>query len=89
MSSHAFSRELRIGTNIVYLMHMRSRLERNGIDIQPLLQILSAHFAEKRSRNGWKKYRFWNRSIGLCRKSVIMFFPHSRQNAAIAGPEPA
>lgn len=75
-------RELRIGTNIVYLMHMRSRLERNGIDIQPLLQTLSAHFAKSAHETGGQHTVL--EQIDRTLQKVCHMSSPIRQNAAIA-----
>ena len=75
-------RELRIGTNIVYLMHMRSRLERNGIDIQPLLQTLSAHFAKSAHETDGKNTVL--EQIDRTLQKVCHMSSPIRQNAAIA-----
>lgn len=75
-------RELRIGTNMVYLLHMRSRLARNGVDIQPLLQALSDHF----SRRGHKtdEHPAMLEQIDHTLQKVCHMSSTIRQNAAIA-----
>ncbi len=75
-------RELRIGTNMVYLMHMRSRLARNGVDIQPLLQALSDYF----SRRGHEtdEQRAMLEQLDNTLQKVCHMSSTVRQNAAIA-----
>ena len=66
--------------NMVYLMHRRSRLARNGIAIQPLLQALSAYFS-KRDHNEQTALleQIDNTLQKVCHMSSTV-----RQNAAIA-----
>ncbi len=82
ITSYLF-RELRIGVNMVYLMHMRSRLEKNGIDIQPLLQTLSTHFTTKRSRETDDRDTVLKQIDGTLQEVCNMSSP-IRKNAAIA-----
>ena len=63
-------------------MHMRSRLERNGIDIQPLLQTLSAHFAKSAHETGGQHTVL--EQIDRTLQKVCHMSSPIRQNAAIA-----
>ncbi len=82
ITSYLF-RELRIGVNMVYLMHMRSRLEKNGINIQPLLLTLSAHFTAKRSRETDDRDAVLKQIDGTLQEVCNMSSP-IRKNAAVA-----
>lgn len=75
-------RELRIGMNMVYLMHMRSRLERNGIAIQPLLQALSAYFSKRDHKTDEQTALL--EQIDNTLQKVCHMSSTVRQNAAIA-----
>lgn len=75
-------RELRIGVNMTYIMHMRSRLERNGLDIQPLLQALSAYFGKR--THGTEERNTVLAQIDAALQEVCHMSSPIRQNAAIA-----
>ena len=75
-------KQMRIGMNMVYLMHMRSRLERNGVAIQPLLEELSAYFG-KSSHAENEQDVMLSRIDGLLQQVFIMP-SRIRQNAAVA-----
>ncbi len=75
-------RELRIGVNIVYLLQMQSRLKRSGINIHPLLQTLSTHFA-KSTRKTDENHAVLEQIDHTLQKVCLMSSP-IRQNAAIA-----
>ncbi len=74
--------QMRIGVNVVYLMHMRSRLERNGIDIAPLLKALSDWFG-KRSHEPSERDAMIERIDDML-QSVCNMPSRIRQNSAIA-----
>lgn len=74
--------QLRIGVNLVYLMHMRSRLVRNGIDIAPLLQAMSNWFG-KRSHEKDDQDALLEQIDDML-QSVCNMPSRIRQNAAIA-----
>ncbi len=79
--SRLFS-ELRTGLNMVYLMHMRSRLERNGVDIRPLLEALSDYFSQ-RSPDPEERNTMLEQIDVTLQKVCNMPSP-IRQNAAVA-----
>lgn len=75
-------REMRIGVNMVHLMHMRSRLKRNGIDIQPLLQTLSDYFAKRPSERKGEAIAL--EQIDKTLQKICRMSSPVRKNAAIA-----
>lgn len=74
--------QMRIGVNLVYLMHMRSRLARNGIDIAPLLQALSDWFGKRPHEPAQQEAML--EQIDDMLQSVCNMPSRIRQNAAIA-----
>ena len=74
--------QMRIGVNLVYLMHMRSRLAKNGIDIAPLLHTLSDWFG-KRSHGQTEREAILEQIDDML-QSVCNMPTRIRQNSAIA-----
>jgi len=73
---------MRIGVNMVYLMHLRSRLLRNGVEIDSLLQALSAFFDNNLQKKEEKETLLLQ--IDNTLETVCNMTSPIRQNAAIA-----
>ncbi len=79
--SHLF-REMRIGVNMVRLIHMRSRLLRNGVEIDPLIQVLSSYFSKPQQKAEEKEALLIE--IDHTLQTVCNMPSPIRQNAAVA-----
>ncbi len=75
-------REMRIGINMVNLMQMRSRLLRNNVDIEPLLQSLTSYFGTKSMESDKKESLLIE--IDHTLQTVCNMPSPIRQNAAVA-----